>query len=291
MTLTPSDDWLSRVNSEMSAANVEHRQRAWRAWDLWLQESRQSLGFDHPTVKRIFDWFDERVKPGSQNLGPLFSGAFFYDAEFWPLKIPVFFGSVRINAFDSLIGMPVSTVRHLGQDESGRALLASTFEDSVDVGTGYDGCRGAAHHSDFCLRLLAGGYQMLTGVPPLLLNGRPNAASLQSGRFAVEIYLKAFLAARDRLTESSAKNEYGHRLDDLVERCITVDGDAGFDRIKPELAVYPPVQSRYEGLDRPPVDIWRGYSVALSTAAIVNRVLIGTSLVARLHDHGSAKGQ
>jgi CheY-like chemotaxis protein len=110
-----------------------------------------------------------------------------------------------INAFDSLIGMPVSTVRHLGRDEGGRALLATTFEDSVDVRTGYDGCRGAAHHGDFCLRLFAGGYQMLTRVPPLLLNGRPNAASLQSARFAVEIYLKALLAARDRLTESSVE--------------------------------------------------------------------------------------
>ena len=46
---------------------------------------------------------------------------------------------------------------------------------------------------------------------------------MESGRMSTEIFLKAFLAAYDGLTENDAKRKFGHHIEKALDRCLIVD--------------------------------------------------------------------
>jgi hypothetical protein len=102
------DEWLERINSELGAKGIPLKQRPWLAWSEWAKESGQSLTLPDPAVRRIFEWFRKNSKPDSQEIENLYVGAFYYDAELWPLTVPVFYGSAELQALEELPTMPQS---------------------------------------------------------------------------------------------------------------------------------------------------------------------------------------
>lgn len=276
MTKAPSEQWLDLVNAGMAKDGTPHRGRPWRAWSLWVQETGVALELEHSDVRRIFEWFAANTKTSSQLLGPTYLGVFYYDAEFWPLLVPIAFGTVRLDPIESLRSMPGPVVSRMVKDASAVALLTNVFTDSVEVAFHVDEALRTACSSEFCRSLLESAYQTLRGVVPLLLMSRPSPKAMQASRFATEIFLKAFLAAKDGLTETMAREKpYRHRLDPLAKRCLEIAPASGFSQVHKRVRIFPPVEERYQNVDWKGAELWDGYAVALLAAATVVRILTG----------------
>jgi hypothetical protein len=271
----PSDEWLEMSNAQFGKDNVEHRQRPWLAWRKWAMESGQSLALSDPAAKRIFAWFKDHTKAGSQQIGDLYVGTFFYDAEIWPVVVPVFFGTVELRPLDSLRSMPDSAKARLHDDERARTGFVAAFADCVDFGLLLSKGASDAALSPHTRKWLASGGETLSADAELLLLRRPNPKALGTARFATEIFLKAFLGAKDSLSEQDAKDEYGHKLPKLVKRVLEVSPGSDFAEIAQHLTVFPPVEERYESNQWPILTLWGGYSVALRAAATSLRLVTG----------------
>jgi len=275
MTRVPSEKWLEALNAQMAKDGTAHRGRPWRAWLLWAQETGAPLDLEHPDVRRIFEWFAANTKTSSQLLGPMYLGAFYYDAEFWPLRVPIVFGTVRLDLVELLSSMPRAVVSRMTTDPAAVAMLMNVFADSVDVAFHFDDAQRSACYSEFGRSLMKSAYNTLRGVAPLLLMSVPSPNAIQASRFAAEIFLKAFLAAKDGLTETTAKKLYGHCLDRLAARCLEIAPNSDFGQVLSQVGVFPPVEERYQSIEWKGANLWDAYATALLTAATVVRILTG----------------
>jgi hypothetical protein len=271
----PSKEWLEKTNAQFGRENVEHRQRPWLAWRKWGMESGQSLALSDPSVKQVFAWFTEHTKADSQLIGDLYVGTFFYDAEIWPVVVPVFYGTVELRPLDSLRTMPESVKARLQEDERAWAGFVATFADCVDVGLLLSKCASDAALSSHARKWLASGGETLSAAAELLLLKRPNPKALGTALMATEIILKAYLAAKDNLNEEDAKNKYGHKLPKLMKRVLEVTLSSDFAEIAPKVTVFPPVEERYDSNQWPILTLWNGYSLALRAAATAVRLITG----------------
>jgi hypothetical protein len=272
----PSDEWLEQTNVQFGKDNIPHRQRPWLAWRKWAMESGQSLAPSDPAVKRIFEWFKEHTKEGSQQIGNLYVGTFLYDAEVWPVAVPVFFGTRALRPLDSLPSMPESVKTRLHNNERAWSGLVAAFADCLDVGLLPQRCAADFALSPDARKWLASGGATLSAASELLLLRNPNPKALGTARFATEIFLKSYLAAKDGLTDAGAKKEYGHNLSTLMRRVLEIaPPGSDFAEIEPRLTIFPDEQERYENNIWPVLTLWNGYSVALHTAATVLRLLTG----------------
>lgn len=98
----PDDRWLESINDAFRAREVPHAQRPWEAWREWSMQLGISVSMSDPSVKRIFEWFRENTKAGSQDIGSIYVGTRYYDACFWPVTVPVVLGRVKLIAQNSL---------------------------------------------------------------------------------------------------------------------------------------------------------------------------------------------
>lgn len=271
----PSNEWLERMNAQLGAENVPHKTRPWEAWTRWGAESGHVLGLSDPEAKRIFAWFRENTKAGSQQVGPFYVGAFYYDAEFWPIELPIVFGTAVLKPLDWLPTMLDSLKTRLHNTEPYWTGYVETFADCLDVSLLAAKASQDSILPQFARQLLASGGDMLSAAAELLLLKHPNPKALQDARMATEMFLKAFLVAKDGLTEKQVKDEYSHNIAKAMKRALVLAPGSDFAQMEPELSVFPPIEERYESNKWPNGTLWKGYAVALRTAATVLRLLTG----------------
>jgi hypothetical protein len=271
----PSDEWLEKINAKFSAEGTPHRQRPWLAWKQWAVESGQTLGLSDPLVKRIFAWFKENTKEGSQLIGNLYLGALYHDAEMWPVVLRPFYGSAELRPLEALPSMPDRIKQRLAANAGAMRDLMSAWTDCLELGLRAENVRDDPTLGTFTRQLLTSGGETLSAAGELLLLRNPNPKALGNARMATEIYLKAFLAAKNGQTDETAKKDYSHSLRKLMRRVLEISPGSEFAAIEPRLVIFPPNEEKYESNPWPTHTLWEGYSTALHTAATVLRLLTG----------------
>jgi len=271
----PSDEWLKSTNEKLSREEVPHARRPWEAWLSWCEDAGVSSSLNDPDVKRIFDWFEQNTKAGSQRFGPLYVGSFYYDTCFWPVFIPVVVGKRTLDPTKSLRTMPASIKQRLQRDRHEFTHYLSVWADCVDFAFGVEACMRSACPNAFSRELFKSGTQELNETVTLLHERTPNPSAYESARMTTEKFLKAFPASKNRLTEREAIKVFGHNLIRLLTRCLEVDGKSELRAIRTELNRLPQVRERYTGAHRTNVQLWHAYSVAQFAAATVVRSVTG----------------
>src|SRR6267142_2864112 len=132
------EDWLEQINRRLSDAGVPYKQRPWEALRAWSLERNVGVGFPSPTSKHIFDWFYRNSAPEAHHIGSLFTGVFYFDVYFWPVNIPIAYGQVRFNPFESIQPMPDSVKTRLQSDKLACLGYLGLWADCVDYGYGRD---------------------------------------------------------------------------------------------------------------------------------------------------------
>lgn len=270
-----TDEWIERINDEFREKDIPHKQRPWLAWSEWSKHIGLSTSFDDEDVKKIFEWFEKNTQAGSQHIGPIYTGAFYYDSCFWPVFIPVVFGSVQLNLRDSLKTMPNGIRSRLWGNRDEVMNYAAFWAACLDYGLGIDGLTEDTGQPVFARELIRSGDQQLTATATLLLEKRPNPKAVESGRMATEMFLKAFLASRGGLSEEKARSEIGHNLQVALNRCLALDPQSELRAILPELTHFPSLGDRYKGTERPVKELWKAYGVAQFSGTALVRTLTG----------------
>lgn len=272
--LNVTDEWLEALNDKFLKKNIPPKQRPWMAlgeWSLFI--GRLPIHWNDPDSRKILDWFERRY-PGSQQIGPMFQGAFYFDGSFWPVFIPIAFGHFALDAFECLKTMPEATKAALNSDRESFPLYINLWVDCVDYGYGLDGQIHPSQNDTFCVELFRSGANELDAAVSMLLGRNPNPKSIEYARMATEMFLKAFLAAKAGLSQSEAQ-DLGHRLERAATKCLAVQNNADLEYISSAVTVFPSIKERYEGKTRTPIELWKAYSLAQFTGATIIRLLNG----------------
>jgi hypothetical protein len=268
--------WLEQFNERMATEGVPHRQRPFRAMEEWAQLYAVTLVFDSPEVTDLFAWFERNSPPTAHHLGSVFRAAFYFDAAFWPVDIPLVFGTVRLNAFDMLTGMPLSVKQRIGREPNLMEFVLF-WANCVDYGYGQEEALRAVQVTKFGQELFQSAHRELIATTAVLLERRQNPKALESSRMALEMFLKAFIAVHRGLNQKQAKN-LGHDLDAALKECVRIDPNSELKELLGQLKVFPPIDARYQALHVPAHDQWRGYAVTMFCAATIIRGLTGTDI-------------
>jgi len=275
MTPEPTDKWLEQINEEFSRRGVAHSKRPWEALTRWGGSTGTINRLDGKVAEKIFNWFAQNTKAGSQKIGPMYVGVFYYDTCFWPVFVPVVYGTVRLSPFDFLKTMPGIIIKRLMLDSKKCIEYVSVFIDCVDYAIGFDG-RGEL--CQFANELLCSGDQQLNATVSLLLEDTPNPKAIESARMATEMFLKALGAEKAGLTEEDAKNKIRHDLEKALTICSPADTKSELKTILHRLSIFPGIGDRYKGAVRPGRELWAAYGVAQFVGTAVIRILTGVDM-------------
>lgn len=259
----PTEAWLLAANARYRGADIPPKQRPAQAWREYAVEHGLALDMRHPITIRIFAWFRARSTPSSAAVGPFFRGAFFWDAMFWPLDVPVIFGTVRINVLERLPTMPPQLKAELAQDERALEDLVTCCASAIDCALSVEEVRTSS--TGFPRELLQSGCRELTASAAILLSSEPTGKATNSLALAAEMFGKWLLATKAGLDEKGAK-KYRHELSAILRDCSPYLPQAEHAKVTQLAGVLPPMGDRYKGGEPKPRELWECY---LSTTEVV----------------------
>jgi len=264
------EDWLNSVNARYRAEEIPPRHRPFRALSDFSREFKCSLMLDSPITKSILDWFYKHSAPGSHAIGSMFTGAFYFDAYFWPMHIPFGYGTFSINAFECLETMPETIKEHLTKNQQDTSNLALYWVDCCDYTYGLDELKNTSRLNSKALVFLNNGDRELRGAIAQLLSTRPNTKAILALRMACEIFLKVLLIQEKNLTDSQLR-KLSHKIKDIAADCHMVTGIPEFNAVATAANVFPEVSERYDGDEWKLSEVWNALYIAQVAATTVVR--------------------
>lgn len=215
-------------------------------------------------------------------MGSLFTGVFYYDSCFWPVDVFVGYGQYQLNALDSLQAMASPTKDELMSRPETAWPYVLTWANSVDYGYGIEDLDKTLPADAVLARsLLENADRELRAAVAQLLEHRPNTKAAMSCRMATEIFLKAFLVLKAKLSEPEIR-AFNHYLDKLLFKVREIDAGHDALKIEQQLTAFPTISDRYTGAELAPRALWLAYEIALHVAAAVIRSFTDRNLRAAI---------
>lgn len=263
--------WLKAVNRQYSAEGIPHKARPFTAFRDFCMEHRCSFGIDHPIAKDIFQWFYERSPPGAHQIGSVYTGIYYYDAAFWPVSVPIIFGTVGVDAFECLDTMPIQVKEMLGASVQEVESYVDHWMHCMDYGYGHMDLENSRTLKPRAIKFLGAANSELKGANSQLLETRPNVKAILGMRMATEIFLKTILVQEEELSDKDLR-EISHKLEDAARRCAEITGESVFSDIAERTSIYPVVSTRYENTSWPEIKVWQAARLSQLSAATVTRL-------------------
>lgn len=269
--------WLVLANKRYREAGIGHAARPWKAVSEYSIEFRHSfiMGTTGPD-KFIFEWFQQRSKAGSQQVGSLYESGFLYDGTFWPMKIPIGFGSFHLS-FQACLGeMPEALRDDLLQetitDSDFSRRLVVHWSNCIDYAYGVRDLVDDKVFRGHALTRLKSADQDIRAANHLLMVEKANASCALSYRFVAERLLKAVAWHEGVFTSEKEEKDSGHKIKDLATKCAKRTGASFFDKIPESASLFPSWDSRYEQLEKDNASLWEVTFLAQSIAADIVRL-------------------
>lgn len=276
------ENWLREVNQVFRNEGIEHRKRPFEALRRYSSYFNESISLSSDTGKYIFDWFEAHSKPDSHLIGPLFESLFFFDSAFWTISIPLMYGTVRVNALESLLDMPSAVKADLISNNLMLSKFSVYWADCLDYGLGLDEIKNNPNLDSYGKGLLLAADQELRLAVTSLGKSRPDSRAILNLRLALEIFFKSFIALKIGLTDKEAKN-IGHDLGAGLDGFIRASGYHDWDACRPDLDVFPEfVQNRYKEQKITSENLWTALAFTQSVGAVTVREFTGRNTIQQI---------
>lgn len=213
--------WIANLNTEFRSDGVDQQRRPWEAVRRYSLDFNTSVELSSDIAKKIFEWFKAHSKPRVHQIGSLYEGVYFYDSQFWVVSVPITYGTVQLNAPDSLHEMPEVIKQEMMADSYQAWDYTIYWANCLDYGMGIDDLRKTKGLNEFGIQLLMSGDQELRSATSILSQHRPDPRAILNCRMALEIFFKSYIALKAGLSEREAK-AIGHDLSKGLDRFIEV---------------------------------------------------------------------
>jgi HEPN domain-containing protein len=269
----PTEEWLRAINARFQREDIDPRGRPFRALEAFLDEFNiEGVIFPSEIADTIFNWFYRTYGEERYQTGPLFRGVHYMDSIYWPIYIPVAFGTCEINALECLELMPAEFRKRIETENEERWKYMLVWADCLDYAYGYDDIDRVSKYQGLALEFIQSGNKELQAAIDLLLQRRPNSKAIENCRMAVEIFLKAILIIKAGWDEKRLIKSIGHDLKQAAEEVLTITNRPEIQELKDGYAFFPQIDVRYQSKEWNNMDLWRGYLLAQSTATTFTRM-------------------
>jgi hypothetical protein len=249
------------VDSQLIQEGAEPFQRPLAAYmriAQRLQPGSSSTLQSDPLFNAITHIYSELYRSPDLHMPPMHIGAFMFRDVFFPLRIPVIFGSPAINPVDFLVDVPEIQKRWLFTEQLSGLAFFDQVIDLMDFVYGLDDVEKIGKLPDKTVEWWYLAKQQLEAAAATVLGSFNKYAVIQNCCISTELLLKGALMAKgvDEKTLASKKHGYGHNLENLVDK--TAEKLLDFDRetillVVKQLPDY--VESRYEAKDFSRLDL------------------------------------
>jgi hypothetical protein len=277
-----TSQWLEETNAELERQNIGANDRAELAEKKFrkefVDESKDTDDFqkqwEHLNIQidKILSYFLTQTNKEQGYVRAQFVGIYYFLGTFCEIRVPIVMGAPGINAFEHIFMPPELCEPFRSDGESVRDYIG-VFADTYDYGYGIEEVERKCP-TDFSKELVRSADKHLRAVISLLHQPRASSKAIEEARSSVEIFLKAYLALKEGLTDGDLRMQIGHRLDTAVDRCVA-NGLNELAPLRDDILRLPDIQTRYEARERTFGELWAAYRLALRTALGVLRPLTG----------------
>ncbi len=275
--------WLEDKNERYRALHIPPNQRVITAIADLTKEKGRPILVGSTTGTIINNWFKENTKDGAHEIGSSFTGAFYFDASFWPVTIPVFYGTCSFCPLDSLKSMKPTLLNAMTSDKQEYELYINYWCDCFDYSCRFGHSIGVGLKQD-TQDFLRNADKILRQGTRSLLETRPNYKAFDDFKMASEIFMKAYILQSSSLSVDEIR-KFNHGLIAIADQCISICNTNDFATIKTGVSIFPNNMSdRYTGNERPYTELYQAASVAQFIAATIARNLGGSDSRQQMSD-------
>ncbi len=268
------EEYLETLNEEFKQNHIEHKKRPFEFISRYSTAINKPINLSSDFAKYIFDWFEKRAKDGAYSIGSLYTSVYYYDAQFWELSIPIFFGTVELNLLESLKEMSASDKEKILKNDKQKLDYIAFWSDCLDYSMGFSELCQKTDINSFGKSLLLSANEELQSATNNLLSLPVQKRAILNCRTAVENSLKAYLALKRDLTEKEAK-DFGHNLSKLLDETIKISSNEHLNILKDRLRMLPNIEARYREQTLTLLELWDGYVLAQYINSFVVRDFTG----------------
>jgi hypothetical protein len=261
------ETWLEAKNFLYDAQEMPAIRRPFTALGDYSLEFKQTVLLRSTLADKMFDWFYARSDAQAHLILPLFTGAFYYGAYFWPLSIPLGYGKFRLEPINCLQTMTEVLKCHVRQDQR---ELDFYFADCLDYSYGLKSLLQDGMLTPKASSLMSSANAELVGSIAQLIIPRPNTKAILALSMASEIFMKALLVQEKSLTEQELK-ALGHKIPHIAEACRALVPEKVFQTLAMGEITFPDVSHRYNGKSFKLTEVWEAVRTTQAVAATVIR--------------------
>lgn len=283
--LTP--EWLTETNSKLADQGIPPNERHQKAHALWwaeLQPDVLACGDSEAeytqlqieqqrSLAHIESFFlTQGIKRRNSGMigGPIYRGAFYYLGEFWPFFVPLIMGMRKIRFLERL-QVPPDVSSLLQKDAISLKEFSPFCEDCIDYGYAIDEVLSLPL-PDVALRFLLSADAHLTATSQMLFMEPKDSKPLLDATMSIEIFCKAFLAAKLNRTEKQLRDKYSHNVNALIHDCIGL-GLSDLKKVVALVKTLPNVEERYKTTECVLGELWQAYRASLLVGVTILRAL------------------
>ncbi len=280
-----TSQWLKDTNAEFKNQGItDGTQKIKLAEAKWRKENVLELlkdkTIDANTVSQYIDkqiakiqsYFLTQTTKDRGIIQSQFVGIFYFYGEFWEFDVPLVAGGISINFLERL-KMPIELKSILGNEEESLEEFAAVYADSIDYGYGIEEIELRCSN-DFAKERFKSADKHLKATIALLNQEKASSKALEDARMSIEIFLKAYLAEKENLTDQDLRKQIGHDLEKAINKCIN-NGLSELTSLKTKLDIFPDVQARYESIELTFGELWDAYRLAQEIGTAILRNLTG----------------
>jgi len=282
------EEYLETLNEEFKQKHIEHKQRPFEFFSRYSIAINKPINLSSDFAKYIFEWFKKRAKDGAHNIGSLYTSAYYYDAQFWELSIPIFFGTVELNSLESLKEMSDSDKEKILKNDKQKLDYIACWSNCLDYAMGFSELVQKTDIDSFGRSLLLSANEELRSATNNLLSLPVQKRAILNCRTAVENSLKAYLALKRGLTEKEAKN-FSHNLSKLLDETIKIAGNENLNSLRGRFNKLPNIESRYKEQTLTFLELWNGYVLAQCVNSFVVRDFTGHNILSQMLKNDSSR--
>jgi hypothetical protein len=242
------------VDDELIQDKVEPFQRPQAAYlkiAQRLQPGGSSILQSDPLFNAVNQIYEQLYRSTDLQMPPMHIGAFMFRDIFFPIRIPLIFGTPKVNPVDFLIDVPEIQRRWLFHEQQTGLTFFDQVIDLMDFVYGLSDLEKPGQLPSKTVEWWHLAKQQLEAAAATVLGSFDKYAVIQNCCISTELLLKGALLASgiDKDTLKNEKKGYGHKLENLVNRIGELLPNIAKDKllfVVQQLPNY--VNSRYEAV-------------------------------------------